>query len=250
MGIHRHCNEGQEREKVMLKKIFTTQQLSLFFQIAVLINITSLFFDIIIYHYFPHNHILKLLNANIDHLSVFMICITIISQALFIFTEKHAKFVEKYRLLALSLEACIGIFIIWLVTIESDIQTKAIIFSSSLSQFNHSYKLIFILAAIFIMIACDFYHTFKAPKIIDHDVPQMLRSTLRIVVRRHLLILICIFGIVQFKTLHKFAQALLHHSQSSFIFDFSLLEFIIPIIWLTAIGYYIYQRKYPNTKAK
>ncbi len=234
----------------MLKKIFTSQQLSFFFQIALLISIISLFLDLIMYHYFPHHELLQLFAENLGHLSVFMICATIISQVLFIFTKNHEQFITKYKILAMSLEACIGIFLIWLVTIEEDIKSKAIIFSSSLSKSDHSYKLIGTLIAIFIILILEFYYTLKKPPIIDDEsIPNMLRSTFRIVIRRHLLIFICIFGIIQFKTLNKFAHALLHHSESSLIFDLSFLEFIIPIIWLLGIGYYIYQRQYPHEKA-
>jgi hypothetical protein len=234
----------------MFKKIFTSQQLSLFFQIAVLINITGLFCDLIIYHYFSKNEFFKLFAENLNNLSVFMICLTIVSQALFIFTEKHQQFVTRYKIVAITLEACIGIFVIWLVTIEDDLQAKTIIFFSSLSKANHGYRLLCTLAAIFIMLIFDFYRTLTAPDTIDQkSVPEKLHSIFRLVIRRHLIIFIFIFGIIQFETLNKFAQALLHHSTSSLLFDFSLLEFIIPIGWIAAICYYFYQLRQPRKKA-
>ncbi|MDP3788711.1 MAG: hypothetical protein Q8Q60_05355 [Candidatus Chromulinivorax sp.] len=234
----------------MFKKIFTNKQLSLFFQIALIINIISAYCNLIVYHFFPDHKILKHIIDNFDHVGLFMICITIISQALFIFSERHQQFVTKYKILAISLEACICVFFIWLISIEDEIQSKTIIFSSSLSQYDHSYKLAFTLIAIFIMISLNFYKTLKNPMVINNEsVPKMLGSIFRVVIRKHLIIFICFFGIIHFKTLHKFAQTLLHHSESSFLFDVSLLEFIIPIIWLLGIGYYIYQRQYPDTKA-
>ena len=234
----------------MFKKIFTMQQLSLFFQIAVLINITGLFFDLIIYHYFPNNIALDLFAANLNNVSIFMICLVVISQAIIIFIDRHQQFIARYKILALTIEAFICTFFLWLLMIESDIQGKAIIFSSSLSKYDHSYKLLATLIAIFIYLVFDFYRTFTHPTTIDNkSIPKMIGSTIRLVARKHLIIFIFIFGIINFKTLNKFARALLHHSQSSLFFDFSLLEFIIPIVWIAGIIYYVYMQ-FHNKKAK
>ncbi len=226
----------------MLKKIFTEQQISLFFQIAVLMNIAGLFLDLIVYHYFSDHQLLKLFAENLSHLSLFMICLTMISQALIIFRQRHQIFITKYKIAAITIEACICIFFVWLLTIESDIQGKVIIFSSSLSQFNHSYRLTLILIAIFIMLLFDFYKNLVTPPTInENSVSEMLRSIFKLVVRRHLIMLIFIFGIVNFTTVHKFSMALFHHSQSLFFFDLNLLEFILPIGWIVTIFYYLYQ---------
>lgn len=235
----------------MFKKIFTNEQLSFFFQVALLTNLISLFFDMIVYHYFSDNQFLKLLVTNLDHVSSFVICLTIVSQALFIFSQRHEQFLTKYKIAAVTLEACIGVFFIWLLSVENDLQTKTIIFSSSLSKFDHNYKLILILIAMFIMLSLEFYRTIKTPaEINDGSISELLRSTTKVVLKKHLAIFICIFGMVQFKTLRKFAHALWHNSEASFIFDFSFLEWIIPVIWIVGIGYYIYQRRHPDTTAK
>jgi hypothetical protein len=233
----------------VLKRIFSQQQLSLFFQIAVLMNITGLFLDLVVYHYFSHNELFKLLAENLNNLSLFMICLTIISQALVIFTQRHQILVTKYKIAAIAIEACIGIFFVWLLTIENDIQGKVIIFSSSLSQFNHSYSLALILSAIFIMLLFDFYkNLITPPKINQNSVPEMLQSIFRLVFRRHLIMFIFMFGMVNFTTIHKFSTALFHHSRSLFIFEVSLLEFIIPIGWIVTIFYYLYQLSKDHNK--
>ena len=235
----------------MLKKIFTEQQISLFFQIAVLMNITGLFLDLVVYHYFSDHQLLKLFAENLSHLSLFMICLTMISQALIIFRQRHQIFITKYKIAAITAETSIAIFFVWLLTIESDIQGKVIIFSSSLSQFNYSYRLTLILGAIFIMLLFDFYKNLVTPpQINENSVPEMLRSIFKLVIRRHLIMFIFIFGIVNFKTIHKFSMVLFHHSQSLFLFDLKLLEIIIPIVWIITIFYYLYQASQSNTDKK
>lgn len=229
--------------------MFTSKQLSLFFQIALLINIVGLFLDLIIYHYFSTNKFLKVFAENLNNLSLFMICLIIISQTIIIFTKNHPILVTRYKMLAIAIESFICVFFIWILSIENDIQGKSIIFSSSLSKSDHSYKLIFILIAIFIMLLFDFYRTLTHPQNIDtKTIPQVIRSVVKLVLRKHLLIFLCVFGIVKFKTLNIFAHALLHHSTSSLLFDLSLLEFIIPIAWLAALFYYFYQLRQPDTK--
>ena len=233
----------------MLKRIFSQKQLSLFFQIAVLMNITGLFLDLIVYHYFSHNQFLKLVTENLNNLSLFMVCLIMISQALVIFTQRHQILVTKYKIAAITIEACIGIFFIWLLTIENDIQGKVIIFSSSLSQFNHSYRLILILVAIFIMLLFDFYKNLMTPpKINQNSIPEMLKSIFILVFRRHIIMLIFMFGMVNFTTIHKFSTALFYHSKSLLFFDISLLEFIIPIAWIITIFYYLYQLSKDHNK--
>lgn len=233
----------------MFKKIFTSKQLSSWFQIALLINIIALFLDLIIYHYFSTNKLFKLFAENLNNLSLFMICLIIISQTIIIFTKNHPILVTRYKMLAIAIESFICIIFIWILSIENDIQGKSIIFSSSLSKSDHSYKLIFTLIAIFIMLLFDFYKTLTKPQNINpKTIPQVIRSTTRLVLRKHLFIFLCVFGIVKFKTLNIFARALLHHSASSLLFDLSLLEFIIPIAWIVALFYSFYQLRQPYTK--
>ena len=227
----------------MIKKIFTKRQLSLFFQSALLLNIFSLFFNIIIYHFFSGYQLLDLLSENLNNLSMFMISITIISQSLIIFINKYQKFVERYKLLAITLAVIICTFFLWLLIIENDTQEKIVIFFSTLSASNHNYRLLITLLAISIMLIINFYRTLTHPSEVDYkSIPDMIRSTFRLVARRHLVMFIFIIGVIQFKTLNKFAQALLQHIKLSLFIDVNLLGIIIPIIWISAFIYYIYMQ--------
>ncbi len=226
----------------MFKKIFTDKQVSLFFQVAIFFGIISFALDILIYHFFSHITILKMFTENLNNLSIFMGCLTVISRALRLFTENHEKLITKYKILGITVETCLAMFLLWLITIEGHIKGKFIIFLSSLSQFNHSYRLLFTLLVILSMLIFDLYRNIINPPVINKEsVRQMLHSTFQIVIKRHVVIFIFIFAIVNFITLHKFSLALLHYSESSLLFNLSLLEIIIPIIWIAALIYHVYQ---------
>jgi hypothetical protein len=230
-------------EKLMFQKIFTTQQLTSFFQIAVLMDIVALLLDLLIYHFFPNNYFLDILAINLNNASIIIIYGVLASQAIIIFIENHQKLYTQYKLLAITIELFIGVFLFSILKIDNDIKAKFIIFSSSLSLFNHSYKLIFLLLSIFIMLLIDFYHNLKTPTNINNEsVLEILRSTCIQFLRKHLLIIFFIFGIVHFKKIHRFSVALFHHSQLSLFYDLQLLEIIIPIFWFGSIAYYFYQR--------
>lgn len=235
----------------MFKKVFTSKQISLFFHIAVLMNLAGFFLDLVIYHFFSTNEYLKLLTENLNNLSVSMICLTIVSQALFIFAKRHEYLLTNYKLLAISIEACIAMLFIWLIAIEDDIHGKVIIFASSLSKSNNSYQLIITLTAIFIMLSLELYRAIKNPeKINNASVLQIVRLTFKLVLRKHLFLFILMYGILKFSTLKKFAIALLYHSKSSLLYKLSLLEFILPTLWIIAIFYAYYQLKAARTHAK
>lgn len=228
----------------MLKKIFTNQQLSRFFEIAIIINIVGLLSDIIVYHYFSNYPILKSINKNISFLSISMICLIIISQSVFIFMKKHQEFITRYKLLALTIEICICTFFIWLLTIDNDIQEKSIIFFSGTSRTDHSTKIVLALIGIIIMLIFNFYHTLKKPDDVNESsVPEMIHATFRLVITKHLLIFISFLGIFHFEKIHKFSVGLVHHSISSLFFYLKILGIIIPSVWIAAILYYIYQRQ-------
>jgi hypothetical protein len=211
-------------------------------------NITGLLLDILAYHYFPYNAAFKFTAKNLDNVSIFMICIIVISQAMFIFMQNHQKFIMQHKFLAVTVEACISTVFLWFLTIDNEIQGEVVIFSSSITRTDHSRRLLFVLVAIFIMLVFDFYRNFKNQSVInDTSIRNIIRSVFKIVIRKHLLIFIFIFGIVHIKKIRKFAIALLHQSESSLFYDFNLLEFLIPIIWIATIIYYIYSHFYLKT---
>lgn len=227
----------------MFKKIFTQQQLSLFLQVGILINIIGLFLDLIIYHYFPYNNFMKILADNCNNASILIVCTIIISQALILFLKKHTKLRHQYPLATITITTCIGIFLVWILTIENDIEGKFIIFYSTASRFDHSSKVIFIIATITMLLIIDLYRTIENPTIInDRALPEVIRSSIQTVIRKHLLVLIFVYGIIHFTKIHKFSVAILNYSRSTLLFNLTLLEILIPISWLVAIGYYLYHK--------
>ncbi len=227
----------------MFKKFFTNQQISIFFQTAVLLDTTSMLLDLFIYHFCPNNLQLKLLTENINNLALFMICITIISQFARFFENNHEAFVHQYRILAGMIEISISIFFFWIFSMESDMANDFIIFFSRASIYDYSFKIICILIIIFILLITDFYQSIKNPvEINNSSIQELIKSTIKLVVRRHLLILIFIFGFIHFKKLHKISVILLQNSISSFFSNLTLLEILIPMYWLAALIYYFYYR--------
>ncbi len=227
----------------MFKKFFTQTQLSLFLQIGILINIIGLFLDLIIYHYFPYNNFLKILADNCNNTSILIVCTVIISQALMLFLKKHTKLQHQYPLATITIITFLGVFLLWILTIENDIEGKFIIFYSTASRLDHSSKIIFIIATITMLLLIDLYRTLDDPTIInDHKLPEVIKSSVQIVVRKHIIILIFVYGIINFTKIHKFSVAILNYSTSTLIFDLTLLEILIPISWLVAIGYYLYHK--------
>jgi hypothetical protein len=221
----------------MFKRIFTNEQLSYFFQIAIIINLTGLLLDVIVYRYFPDYSFLKLLCENLSNLSIFVVCLIIVSQTMFIFIQKHQTLTTRHKTTALTIGIIISTFLVWLLRIDNDLQEKFIIYCSSLSQADHNNRAILVLIAICIMLLLNFYHT-------DISVPQAIRATLHLFIRKYLLMFISFFGIFHLTKIHKFSLAFVNYTQSSIVSKLTFLEFFIPMIWISAIGYYIYNHFY------
>ena len=229
----------------MFKRIFTSEQLTRFFQIAVIINLIGLLSDVVVYRYFSDYEILKRINENLSNLSIFIVCLIVISQAIFIFIENHKKLSSRYKLLAIASIICISTFFLWLLNIDNDMQENFIIFCSSTSRTDHNNRAIVALIGILTMLILNFYHTLKkADDVNDETIPQMIRSVFRLVVRKYLLIFIAFFGIFHLEKLHNFAMKLFHDGQESIFFDLKLAEILIPIAWIAAVIYYLYQHWY------
>jgi hypothetical protein len=228
-------------EKISFKKIFTTEQLSLFLQIGALINVIGLFLDLIIYHEYANSTWLQICAENLNHLSVFMICLVIIPQALILFLKNHQKLLQAYPIATMTTESCMAIFFLWVLTIENDIEGKFIIFYSSVSRSDHSYRIIFILITIALLLMIDFYKNLEDPEIVDDaSIPSIVQSSFGLVVRKHLLLLLFVYGVIHFKKIHKFSIAALNYSRSELFFNLTLLEIVIPIVWIAGFAYYAY----------
>jgi hypothetical protein len=227
----------------MFKNVFTKEQLTSLFQIAIFLTIIAFFLDLIVYHFFPNNYILDVIATNLNNTGIIIIYTIIISQAIIIFIDNHQNLVAKYNLLAIAIEIFIAAFFFWILHTDNDIEGKFIMFSSSLSIFDHSYKVMLLLVVIFIMLLIDFYKNITSPMNIDNEsVSETIRDAFVKVAKRHLLLLIFIFGIAHFKKIHKFSIALIHHNRLSLFYDLRLLEILIPGAWICFIIYYFYQK--------
>ncbi|MBP6870071.1 hypothetical protein KBC04_04265 [Candidatus Babeliales bacterium] len=227
----------------MFRKVFSNQQLSSFFQLAILMQLISLMTNLIIYHYFPEQDIVDNAMQLLNEISLFMMCLVIISQSISLFISKYKNFVERHTFIALTSIVSMSMVIFWVLAIDNDIQEEFIIFLSKTSLIDHSYELIAMLITIFMILLYDFYHTIKDPETInDKTVPEILKSAFRLVIKEHLFIFISLFGAFEIKKIHTFASMLLQYTKTSIMTDFTFLEILIPITWLIAIIYYIFDR--------
>lgn len=229
----------------MFKRIFTNQQLSLFLQAGALMNVIGLFLDLITYHYFADNKILEIVAKNCNVVSIFLVCSVIISQTLLLFFKNHKKLFAQYPITIVSIEIILAVFCLWILTVENDIEGKFVIFYSSISRLDHSHKTIAVIIILTMLLIVDFYRNLQEPAIVnDKSVPNIVRSSLQIVVRKHLFILLFAYGIVHFKKIHKLSIAILNNSKSTLVYNLTLLEILIPVAWVGGICYYLYIKFY------
>ncbi len=148
---------------------------------------------------------------------------------------------KLYPIATITIETCMAIFLFWMLTIENDIEGEFIIFYSSLSRLDHSYRIMFVIATITMLLIIDFYRSLEDQVVVnDRSVVKIVKESFYIVIRRHLLLLLFAFGIIHFTKIHKFAVTLLGYSKATLFFNLTLLEILIPISWIFAIGYYLY----------
>ena len=226
-------------------KIFKTKQLSYFFQVAIIINIIGLLSDIIVYRYFPDHTLLKLICENLSNLSIFIVCLIIISQSLLIFTKNHPTLIHRYKLASLAIGMLIGTFFMWILTTDNNMQESFIIYISTMSRTDDSNKAIIALIGIFLFLLYNLYHTLTKPdEINDESIPQSIKSVLRLVIEEYILIFVFIFGIIHFTSMHNFSLEMVNNTKDALRFNVSLLEILIPTAWVAAIIYYIYIHYY------
>lgn len=228
----------------MLKKIFTERQLSYFFHIAIIINNIGLLSDVIVYRYFPEYNYLKCINENLSNLSIFIICAIFVSQSLFIFIKNHHKLITHYKFLTITIEVCISVFFVLLLTTDNDLQEQFLIFCSSSSRANDDYKILIILTCLVIMLLVNFYYALKTSctAINNVSVPKMLRSILRLVLQKYFIIVCFFLGIFHYEKMHTFATEFIHHTERALSFNLTLLKVIIPASWISITVYYLHRQ--------
>ena len=229
----------------IIHKIFTKRQLTYFFQLAIIINIIGLLLDIIVYRYFPDYTILQIICENLSNLSIFVVCLIIISQALLIFIKNNPTLIHRYKLAAIALGISISTFFAWILTTDNNMQEHFIIYISKISRTDDSNKAIIMLLTIFLFLLYNLYQTLIKPdKINDTSVPQTIRSVLRLVITEYILIFVFIFGIIHFTTMHQFSIEMVNNAKDALRFNVTLLKVLIPTAWIAAISYYIYTHYY------
>lgn len=229
----------------MFERIFTKKQLSFLFNSAVVLNIIVLIFHIIVYRYFPHAQVIKTVIKNISNLSIFIVCLIIVSQAILIFAEQHKTLHEDYKLVALIIEAILCIMFLWLLNINSNIETKFIIFCSTTWRQGNK-KIIIVIAAFMALMFYNFYKMIikKSNSVTNHSVPQILHSTVNSVMRKYFLIILSVLGIFNFARLHTFSLSILRYTLDSLFFDFGLFKISLFVLVIGGILYYLHKRKF------
>ncbi len=226
-------------------KFFKNQQLSFFFQIAIILNFVGLLLDIIVYRYFSDSEILKSLCLNIGNLSLFIICVIVISESLSIFIKSHKKLVTQYKFAAITIELLMSVFFMWILTTDNDIQEGVIIFLSEVSRLNNNNRVILLLIIICITLILSLYNSFKIQdKINKNSIQNMMKSTFKLIIQEYMIIFIILFGMIHFTKIHKFSQALIEDTKSSLLFNLTLLEIIIPTAWSIMLIYHVYHHYY------
>lgn len=229
----------------MLKKIFTNRQLSYLFQIAIILDTLTLLAFMIIYRYFPNFTLLKLLNENLDNLSIFMVCLIIISQSIRIFMHRYKKLISNYPLIALTTLLSICIFLAWVLIIDDTIGDEFVIFSSSVSRFDHSILVISVLIAICSSLLFDLYKTISNPDNIDKmTVPSMIQSVIRLLLIKYFFIFIAYFQLIKVNSFHQYSIEMVHETISSLMFNAHILGILIACAWVITISYYAYTKYY------
>lgn len=229
----------------MLQKFFTNYQLSFFFRIAIFMQLLSLIGNLIVYHYFPNHTLIHNLLQFLNELSLFTICLIIISQVLRLLIKKNKNFIYRYKFISLHIGIVISMFLFWLLATDNDIQEEFIIFLSKISLTDYNYELTIILLVIFIALLIDFYYAIKEPEMINEKtIPEIVKSSFRLVIKEHLFIFISIFGVLHIKKIYEFSSNLLHYVQTSILTDFIFLEILIAMSWFITLLYYLYNHFY------
>ncbi|MGZ6250886.1 MAG: hypothetical protein ACXWL2_02560 [Candidatus Chromulinivorax sp.] len=230
-----------------VKRLFSENQLSMLFQIGLNINVLQLLFTMIIYHFFPQNNNFIFILNIIDQVSFILVGTILISQALLVFTYRHQTMINRYKLFGVTIIISMGIFFLWLINIDNDMQQKFIEFMSNAARTDHNSRVIFATITLFLLLVLDFYRTVKNPVYInENSVPELIRQVLQLVVRKYLGIFIITFGIIHVKKLHNFALWILQYSKSTIEYDLSWLEILIPAGWIIALIIFLWYRLFKH----
>lgn len=225
---------------MILKKIFTDRQLSLFFQFAILINIVGLLSNIIVYRYFPNSIPMKFTNQNLSNLSILIISAILIPKTIFGFFKKHKKKIQQYKFTGVTIMITLSVFLFWILKMDNFIQEKFIIFFSNLSRIDHSTTNLSIVIVIFCLLIFSFYKNISTPEKINHEnVLIIIYDTFRLLLTEYILIFLTVFTVLNIKQLNYFQSKILDYSLSSITNNITFIKIIIPISWFFMISYYV-----------
>lgn len=233
----------------MFQRIFTNKDLSWFFHMAVIMQLTSLMGNLLVHHFFPDYPYVELLLQVINETSLFIICLIFISQVLLLLAHKYKNFVMKHKFITLTAGVIISMIIFWLLAIDNDIQEELIIFFSKISLIDHSSQLTIILMIIFTILLIDFYNVIQESEPINEkSIPEMMKATIRLVIKEHIFIFIAMFGALHIKRIREFATELFDYTHVTIITNLKFLEILIPATWCVIFFYYMYHKFMKNKK--
>jgi len=226
----------------MFHRFFTDHQLSLFFKKASLMNLLCLLANIIHNRYYPQYKTMSYVIDNFNNLSLFITCIILVSQLIFIFRKNHVILIHRYNFIASTIEIVISTFSIWIVTINNNIEDDITIFFSKASVNSHDPKIMIVLLIVLLLLLINFFSTLKrSTQSIDSI--KMIRENVYQVFYKHIFILIIIIGIFNFNKLEEFSHTLLTKNKNSFLFSITILKIIIPSFWFLWISWCFYKKR-------
>lgn len=225
------------------KRFFTSEQINRFFQAAICINIIGLISDIIGYHYFPDNDLIKITNQNLSNLSIAMICLVLISKAILLFIQRHKSLITKHKLLAITCIIFLANVLYLFLHIDNDIQESFVIYFSNISATNHDYRITLLLIGLLGMLIFNFYRNVQKPEHINaKSVPTLLRSTFNLVIKEYLFIIVALLGIFRITYFKNFAVQIIEYSKATLHAQIMFIKIMIPISWVCIVGYYMYTK--------
>jgi hypothetical protein len=234
---------------MMLHRIFTTQQLSKLFKIATTINIVCFFALFIQSHYLENYTILYQIIDSISHVCFYIIATIIISQIIIIITKNHQEFIHKYKLIGITIELFLTFFLLSLLDITHHIEKSFIVFYSSASL--HDTQIMYVLIFILIMLFINLYHSIQDnKKITAPSIIKILWEEFHLFVIEYSIIICSLIGLLNIESLHKFAISSVNYTKTTLFFYGDIFGYAIITIWIIAISYYFYYKKYQKNSNK
>ena len=129
----------------------------------------------------------------------------------------------------------------WIITIDSEIQENIIIYFSKSSITNHTPKIIVTMLTLCIVLCAEFYQDIMTPHLITtKTIPDIITSIVRLVIKEHILLLLCLYSLVHFDKIQRLAVHLLTISKTFFLQDMLVFAKLILLSWFLLLLYSIY----------